>query len=243
MLWNGVDPDLIHRAVRRGTEYRAAKEREIRAVETTRRDIVAYARQAPGEYAATLNIAARNREELEEAMDAIGAWAFGSEGVHELTPTGSPGRVYDAICQSIGQPQTRRGYFATCEVRWMLAEPNKRSAVQSRASTSNSQSLSLWVPGTAEADMEIEVQPKAAAATLTLELDGGTFFVRDQSTAAGQTVRIMMAKGKVELDGADATAETDWQQTRYDTPLTHGQHTLTCNTAAEMTVRWYNRWA
>lgn len=242
MQWNGIDPNQIHRAVRRSTEYIPAKMWDIRTIETTKGAIIAYAKDEQSEYATVLNIAAKSAMEAEEAMEAIRTWAMGGGGIHELMPTGSPEKVYDGICKSISQPNLKRGVFGTCEVRWTLANPNKRSAVQSRAATQNATSLSVWVSGTGEADMQIEIIPKAAAATLSLALDGNVFFVRNGRTAAGQKLLIQMGTGTVTLDGADAAPQTDWQQTDYDRPLTHGRHTLTCSTAADITVRWYDRW-
>ena len=243
MQWRGIDPDQIHPAVRRGSETKPAKVRDIRTIETTRQTIVAYAKDEPGEYVVLLNIAAHSAMEAEEAFEAIRQWAMGGGGTHELTPTGSVEKVYDATCKSVGQPVRKGAHFYTCEVRWMLANPSKRSAVQSRAAAANAKSLSMWVSGTGEADMEIEIILREAAQMPTLALDGDTFFVRNTSTAAGQTLLIKMSTGTVTLDGADAAAQTDWQQTDYDIPLTHGQHTLECNVAADITVRWYDRWA
>lgn len=243
MQWNGIDPDLIHRAVRRAAEQAVGREQDIHTIETTRGTLVAYATAAKGEYAAQLNIAAKSQMEAEEAMEAIRAWAIADGGVHELMPTGSPGRVYDAICTRVNRPQMRLGRFGTCEVRWTLPNPSKRSAVQSRATISNSKTLSLWIAGTAETDIEIEVKPKAAASTLTLSLDGSVFFVRNAKTSAGQTLKIVMGQGVVTLDGADAAGQTDWQQTDYDRPLNGGMHILSCSVSADITVRWYDRWA
>lgn len=243
MQWNGIDPNQIHRAVKRSQEGLPAKARDIRTIETTKGTLVAYAVDEPGEFAAVLNIAARTGMEAEEAMEAIREWAMGGGGVHELAPTNSPGKVYDAIFRNVSQPNLKRGVYGTCEVRWTLPNPCKRSTAQSVASVKNTTSLSLWVDGTSETDALIEIIPKHAASTLTLTLDGEIFFVRTAKTAAGQKLTIQMATGAVTLNGENAAAQTDWQQTDYDRPLTHGRHTLQCSTEADMTVRWYDRWA
>lgn len=242
MQYNGVDPDTIHRAVKRGREYPPELVRDIRTIETTTGVLVAYTKGENSPYRADINIAAKSLMEAEEAMEAVRAWAMGGGGVHELAPTYCPGLVYDAIFEGVTPPTKWEGNgFGVCQVRWMLTNPHKRSSVQSRTNTTGT-SLSLWVPGTEPTDMEIEVTPQAAASTLTLKLDGETFFVRNASTAAGKTIKIVMERGEVTLDGAAAEAETDWMQTDYDRQLTHGRHTLTCSQAARIAVRWYDRW-
>lgn len=243
MRYNGKDPDMIHKAVKRGTEYQPELLRDIHTIETSAGMVIAYAREEASEYTAEINIHGRSMTEAQEALDAVRRWAVGSGGIDQLEPTHSPGRVYDAIFQSLTPPEWKGKGTGTCQVRWMLANPYKRSVTESKARNTAGYELSLWVNGTAKTDMVIEVTPKENAEQLEITLDGEVFFVRTLPTAAGETLKIDMARESVTVDGANAAASTDWTKTNYDSPLTHGRHVIGCSNLAEVTVRWYDRWA
>lgn len=247
MRYDGVDIRGIHRAIKKGREYLPTKRRALEMVETTTGTMLAHVQSEGSEMPLDVNITAVNRMEAEEAYLALSAWARGRGSVHALEPTYLPGKAYDAVLEVIERPDDMEKSHGVCRVVWRLLSPHPYSVVESSAKTVAATTLPMWVGGTAETEMVIEIVPAETHETdegMTLELDDVPFFgYKGGRLPAGYRLQIEMRTGAVTLNGHDFQARTNYLITNFDQKLTPGQHELTCSFAADITVRWHERWA
>lgn len=242
LRFNGVALETVHKAVSLSHAGTGGWKRDLRRLETSRGDRLAYARDEGGTYEAVVNISARTVAEGNEALQAVRSWAYGTGGVCELNPHGENGFAYDAMLEEVGQPDWKHG-FGTVTVVWALEEPHKRSLTESMASTAADRELRFRVAGTAPTYATFEVSPAETQETLTVELDGRPLVVRNQRTTEGRVLVIDTKHELLTIGTTDVTAQTDWSGTNYDHPLERGEHVLTCSTTARLTARWADRWA
>lgn len=241
MKFNGVDPTTVHPAIRVAKEIPPGMAtRQLRTLAAADGEILTGKETGAGRYVVRINIAARTQAEAWEAREFLAAWANGSgEGTNELEPTHRPGRVYDAVVETISDPEFEPR-FAVVDVTFLLPRPITHSRMPSAAQGAGGMTLSIT--GSSQPRPVIRQTLKASAQRVTWKMDGGKLLDISGSFRAGQVIEMDTAREKLTIDGAAAMTAINPQETRWRPGFLKGAHKITSTDTGVMEMRWNEEW-
>lgn len=240
MRFNGVNPNEIHPAIRVSRETPPGMAaRKVRTLAAAGGEIVTGVDIEGARYIVRMNIAGRTRETGWAMREKIAAWAASSGAKTALLePTHMLGRCYDAIVESVSDPEFVNG-FAVVEVTFLLPRPLARSTIPSAAVGAGS--VSMDVEGSGGARPVIAQTLEQSRTQVTWTMDGAALLRMSGSFAAGQVIKMDTARALVTIDGENAMAQVDPQATRFDA-MTRGRHSILSADAGGMEARWHEEW-
>lgn len=241
MRFNGIELRAVHRAVSIGKEYPPGMApRGIHTVQANAGEYLAAVTDERGEYRVDVNIAAHSKHEAYEVRRLLARWATSSgEKTAKLEPTHDPGVTYDAICESISEPEFMFG-FAVVEVVFALPTA---TATEKRPKTATGEGGAVLAIGGSGRVVPVITQTLAAKAEgLTWSADGAPFLRIEGEIAAGAEVKADFATNALTIDGEHAEARIDYTASSWRPDLTPGKHEITSSDAGAMEARWRDVW-
>lgn len=241
MIFNGKDLISVHPALSIRDEVPPGMaRRQIATIKGTDGEIVSDVVVEAGEYLVRVNIAGRSKKEAWEVRELLAAWA-GSSGnrTAELIPTHRPSRCFDAILSSIGDPQFVRG-FATVDVRFMLPRPIARNLFPSNASGTGK--MTAQVGGSLAARPVIRQTLAESRTNVVWTMDGQSILTLRAGMGAGQVIEMDTRYEKLTIDGMNALALIDPQNTKWRPGYMPGRHEIVSTDSGAMEMRWHNEW-
>lgn len=242
MRFNGQDPRDLHPAISIAREIPPGMAgRRIRTLQGADGEIVTGVETEGGRYIVRLNIAGRTAAQGWAMREKIAAWAESSGGATAaLEPTHRPGRCYDAIIESISEPEFTRG-FAVIEATFFLPRPVARSMIPSRAQGAGR--MEMMITGSRPARPAIRQTIAAAGSEIRWTMDGKNMLRMTGSFLAGQVIEMDTARESLTIDGESAMAMLDPQATRWRPGFAAGRHEIASTDGGAMEMRWHEEWA
>lgn len=240
MRFNGKSIYDVHRSISIAKEIPPGMpERDINTVSGWDGEMLAGTSYKRGVYIARVNIAGRSADEAWRVRQMLAEWATSSgEKTGMLEPTHWPGRAYDAIVESISDPEFKRG-FATVTVTFVLPRPVAYSVRYRHASGHGS--ASMQVLGSAGCKPIIKKTITAAQSGASFALDGASFFKLNGSLAVGDVIEIDTKAGSVTINGQHAETRVDYTASRWRPGFGQGAHKIT-SAGGDLEVRWRDEW-
>lgn len=241
MIFGGKDLTSVHPALSINSEVPPGMaRRQITTVAGTDGEIVSDVIVESGEYLVKVNIAGRSKKEAWEVRELLAAWA-GSSGARtaELIPTHRPNRCYDAIALTIGDPRFVNG-FATVDVRFMLPRPISHSLHPSTASGAGA--MTARIGGSAPARPVIRQTLQSSRTDVVWTMDGKPILTLQAGMGAGQVIEMDTRYERLTIDGRDALALIDPQNTKWRPGFTSGRHEIISTDSGSMEMRWHDEW-
>lgn len=241
MKFNGIDPTTVHPAIRISKEIPPGTATITnRTLTATDGEILTGREISAGRYTVRVNIAARTPAEAWEAREKLAAWAAGSgEGTGELEPTHRPGRVYDAVLESIDDPEFTRG-FATLDVVFFVPRPIVHNRMTSYAQGGGE--LLARIDGSHPARPVIRQTLVQDCERLTWTMDGKDLLEIEGAFIAGTIIEMDTAKEKLTIDGVAAMTAINPQRTRWRPGFRPGAHAIASTDGGAMEMRWREEW-
>lgn len=241
MRFNGKDPRELHPAISIAKEIPPGMaNRRLRTLQGADGEIVTGTEMEGGRYIVRLNIAGKNADQGWAVRERIAAWA-GSSGstTAPLEPTHRPGRCYDAIIESVSDPEFVHG-FTVIEATFFLPRPVARSAIRSNAAGAGG--INADIGGSSPARPLIRQTLATAQSGVTWTMDGKPLLRMMGTFAAGQVIEMDTAMERLTLDGNNAMTLLDPQETRWRPGFTPGRHALASTDGGRMEMRWHEEW-
>lgn len=243
MRFNGIDLREVHPALSVEKEiYPGMARREVTTVRGTGGETFAGILEERSEAVIRVNIAAKTRQDAYEARAALAAWAASSgENTAPLEPTHWTGKAYDAIAESIGEPEFIFGH-AVVEVTFIL--PSGRAHSTMTRSVSGAGKVTANIEGSARTRPVIRQTMSAKTSSLTLSADGKPFLRMQDGYApeAGAVIEADFARESLTVNGEHAEKYIDFTATTWQPNLAPGRHEITSTDGGEMEMRWNDVW-
>lgn len=240
MRFNGKSVYDVHRSISIDKEIPPGMtERDINTVSGWDGETVAGTSYKRGAYIVRVNISCNSADEAWRVRQLLAEWATSSgERTGMLEPTHWPGRAYDAIADSISNPEFKRG-FATVTVTFVLPRPIAYNVRYSYASGTGS--ASMQVLGSAGCKPIIKKTMTSAQSGASFALDGASFFKLKGSFSAGDVIEIGTKAGSVIINGQHAEDRVDYTASRWRHGFGQGAHKIT-SAGGDLEVRWRDEW-
>lgn len=240
MRFNGTSIYDVHRSISIEKEIPPGiAERDVNTVSGWDGETLVGISYKRGSYIVRVNIAGKNPDEAWCVRQLLAEWAASSgKKTGMLEPTRWPGRAYDAIVESISDPEFKRG-FAKVTITFVLPRPIAYSVRYSHSSGTGS--ASMQVLGSAGCKPTIKKSITAAQNGASFALDGATFFKLNGDFAVGDVIEIDTKAGNVTINGQHAEDRVDFTASRWRPGFVQGAHTIT-SAHGELEVKWRDEW-
>lgn len=243
MRFNGIDLREVHPALSVSKEiYPGMARREVTTVRGTGGETFAGIHGERSEAVIRVNIAARTRQDAYEARAALAAWAASSgENTAPLEPTHWPGKAYDAIVESVSEPEFVFGHTVV-EVTFILPGGYARDTMTRSAYGAGK--MTVHIGGSKKVRPVIRQTMRAKTSGLTLSVDGKPFLRMQDGYApeAGAVIEADFEKELLLVDGVHAEKHIDFTATTWQPNLSPGRHEITSTDRGEMEMRWHDAW-
>lgn len=198
--------------------------------------ILGNAENAPRTYTARINLHGQSMADAWALKRKLAAWAW-SDGLADLVPTHDPGRKYQAICQSIGDPTF---VWGACTVDVVFFIPNPYMLEREAHTYTGSGEASFLNEGTADPLIVVRFVPTTTAYTPVIFLNGDVILSITQDVGAGVPVVADFAAKTLQINGVYALDKINYLNTDWH-PEFLDENTIGVE-VSDVTVEVINRW-
>lgn len=252
MLFNGQDPVDLHPgiSVKKETPPGSVTSK-LETLSGAFGELVVGRTIQQGEYKVEFLIRSNTSEMIGTIRQLLSSWARPMDVTTcELIPSDMPDRAYAAMCKKVGEPKFKHG-AATIEIVFALPRPIAHDRFPRTASTGDkAEALAVDVRGSSYIRPEVSMKLPSAADAVTLYVDDKAYFRLVASLSAGDCV-IIREDASIDMFDASANAIAN-AATCVDYVVTdlfamwkalgHGPHTVRCEPACSIEMKWRDEW-